>query len=132
MSLDSILSQAAAEGKLLDSALKNIQALFAGSDSPVYRASVEELAQAGQWSELNDRFFQSLKFGTGGLRGRTIGKIVTKAERGHATPDERPEFVSARSVIEAAEGENARVPIHNRCVPLARAAFVAIRKSRFT
>ena len=54
MSLDSLLSQAAADGKLLDAALKNIQSLFAGSDNPVYRASVEELAQAGQWSELND------------------------------------------------------------------------------
>ena len=92
MSLDTLLSQAAADGKLLDSALKNIQSLFAGSNSPVYRASVEELAQAGQWAELNDRFFQSLKFGTGGLRGRTIGKIVTKAERGKAAADARPEF----------------------------------------
>ncbi|OAI56624.1 phosphomannomutase [Verrucomicrobiaceae bacterium SCGC AG-212-N21] len=92
MSLDSLLSQAAADGKLLDAAHKNIQSLFAGSDSPVYRASVEELAQAGQWSELNDRFYQSLKFGTGGLRGRTIGKIVTKAERGTAGKDERPQY----------------------------------------
>lgn len=92
MSLDTLLSQAVADGKLLDAALKNIHALFAGSDNPVYRASVEELAQAGKWSELNDRFYQSLKFGTGGLRGRTIGKVVTTAERGHAGPDERPEY----------------------------------------
>jgi phosphoglucomutase len=92
MSLDSLLSQAVADGKLLDAASKNIQSLFAGSDNPVYRASVEELAQGGNWSELNDRFFQSLKFGTGGLRGRTIGKIVTKAERGNAAPDQRPQY----------------------------------------
>ena len=36
--------------------------------------------------ELNDRFYKTLAFGTGGLRGRTIGKIVTKAERGEAAP----------------------------------------------
>src|SRR5215213_4218328 len=92
MSLDSLLSQAATDGKLLDAAKKNIEALFAGSNNPVYRASVEELAQGGQWSELNDRFFQSLKFGTGGLRGRTIGRSVTQAERGKAGAEERPEF----------------------------------------
>src|SRR6187549_1296639 len=92
MSLDSLLSQAATDGKLLDAAKKNIAALFTGSDNPVYRASVTELAEGGQWSELNDRFFQSLKFGTGGLRGRTIGRIVTRAERGKAAPDQRPEF----------------------------------------
>ncbi len=34
--------------------------------------------------ELNDRFYRTLSFGTGGLRGRTIGKIVTAAERGKA------------------------------------------------
>src|SRR5437764_5815713 len=86
------LQNAAADEKLLDSSLKNIEALLSGSDNPVYHASVEELANAGQWSELNDRFFQSLKFGTGGLRGRTIGKIVTKAEQGTAAQDERPQF----------------------------------------
>ena len=45
-----------------------------------------------QWQELNDRFYQTLAFGTGGLRGRTIGKIVTAAERGNAREGERPEF----------------------------------------
>ena len=48
--------------------------------------------QAGEWAELNDRFYKTLAFGTGGLRGRTIGKIVTKAERGQGRPNERPEF----------------------------------------
>src|SRR5439155_507753 len=37
-------------------------------------------------------FYQTLAFGTGGLRGRTIGKIVTTAERGTASDGERPEF----------------------------------------
>ena len=92
MSLDSQLAQAATEGKLLESSLTNIRALLAGASNPVYEASIRELAEDGAWTELNDRFYQSLKFGTGGLRGRTIGKVVTTAERGDAAEDERPEF----------------------------------------
>jgi phosphoglucomutase len=41
---------------------------------------------------LNDRFYKTLAFGTGGLRGRTIGKIVTKAELGTPQALGRPEF----------------------------------------
>ena len=91
MSLDAQLQAAADAGQLLPSSLANIRALLAASDNPVYRASIEELAGAGHWSELNDRFYQALKFGTGGLRGRTIGRIVTAAERGGAPADQRPD-----------------------------------------
>ena len=91
MSLADQLQAAAASGQLLATSHDNIHALLAASDNPLYRASIEELATAGQWAELNDRFFQALKFGTGGLRGRTVGKIVTKAERGSAPEDQRPE-----------------------------------------
>ncbi len=91
MSLETTLTQAAADKHLLDSSLKNIQTLLQSGTNPVYRASIEELAGNAQWTELNDRFFTTLKFGTGGLRGRTVGKIVTKAERGKAAPDARPE-----------------------------------------
>ncbi len=91
MPLESLLEQARAEGKLLDASLKNINALLASGTNPLYRASIGELAEGGHWTELNDRFFTTLKFGTGGLRGRTIGKMVTKAERGQAHPEARPE-----------------------------------------
>lgn len=92
MSLESLLQEAAGGGRLLDASLKNIQALLASGENPVYRASIAELAEGGQWTELNDRFFTTLKFGTGGLRGRTVGKVVTRAERGNAGPDARPQF----------------------------------------
>lgn len=91
MSLDAQLQAATASGKLLSASLDNIRALLAASDNPLYRASIEELANADLWEELNDRFFQALKFGTGGLRGRTIGRNVTKAERGNAPADQRPD-----------------------------------------
>ena len=88
----SLLEEAAQSGELLPSTVANIRELLGASASPVYAAAVSELAQAGEWAELNDRFYKTLAFGTGGLRGRTIGKIVTKAERGDAVGDERPEF----------------------------------------
>ena len=90
MSLEAKLKSATESGALLESSHQNILALLAGTTNPAYRAAIEELTKAGQWAELNDRFFQTLKFGTGGLRGRTIGKIVTKAERGKAKKGERP------------------------------------------
>lgn len=91
MSLADQLQAAATSGQLLAASHDNIRALLAASDNPLYRASIEELAAAGKWEELNDRFFQALKFGTGGLRGRTIGRNVTKAERGKAAEDQRPD-----------------------------------------
>lgn len=91
MSLENTLASAVTSGHLLAASQENILALLASSTNPLYRASIEELVNAEQWSELNDRFFQKLKFGTGGLRGRTIGKIVTTAERGDVSEGERPE-----------------------------------------
>jgi phosphoglucomutase len=91
MSLDSALQNAVTAGTLLSDAHNNIQALLASSQNPIYRASIEELVEGGHFEELNDRFFQRLKFGTGGLRGRTIGKVVTTAEKGAASADQRPD-----------------------------------------
>ncbi|MCB1097828.1 MAG: phospho-sugar mutase [Verrucomicrobiae bacterium] len=93
--MDSItgkLDAAVKDGKLLESSRKNIADLLGGSTNPVYHASVEELVETGEWSELNDRFFKRLAFGTSGLRGRTIGRIITKAEAGVTQAQDRPEF----------------------------------------
>ena len=86
------IKQAVADGQLIESSAKNIRTLLEGAGSDVYFRSVKELVHAAEWQELNDRFYQTLAFGTGGLRGRTIGKIVTTAERGNAREGERPEF----------------------------------------
>jgi phosphoglucomutase len=90
--LNSKISRAVADGQLMESAAKNIHALLSGAPSDLYLRAVSELVDAAEWSELNDRFYQPLAFGTGGLRGRTIGKIVTTAERGNGREGERPEF----------------------------------------
>src|SRR5437870_6072801 len=90
--LNSRMERAVARGQLLESTAKNIGTLLAGASTDLYFRSVNQLADGCEWSELNDRFYKTLAFGTGGLRGRTIGKIVTAAERGDAREDERPQF----------------------------------------
>jgi phosphoglucomutase len=90
--LDSKISRAVADRQLMESAAANIRTLLTRAPSALYSRVIEKLVAAGEWSELNDRFYQTLAFGTGGLRGRTIGRIVTAAERGKASPNERPEF----------------------------------------
>src|SRR6266496_1406672 len=90
--LNSRMERAVARGQLLESTAKNIRALLAGATTDLYFRSVNQLADGCEWTELNDRFYQTLAFGTGGLRGRTIGKSVTTAERGNASEGERPEF----------------------------------------
>ncbi len=79
--------------KLLTSTQQNIARVYgdpAAEDRD--RASIDELLAAKAWTELDDRFFRDIAFGTGGMRGRTIGKIVTKAESGKPQPLDRPEF----------------------------------------
>src|SRR5215211_3287936 len=90
--LNARIKQAVAHGQLIASSAKNIRTLLEGAGSDVYFRSVKELVHAAEWQELNDRFYQTLAFGTGGLRGRTIGKIITTAERGNTREGERPEF----------------------------------------
>ena len=86
-----LLDKAVENGELLVSSRENIAALLDGTNSPVAEAAVTELAAAGEWNELNDRFFKTLAFGTGGLRGRTIGRVVTTAEQGEGGPLGCPE-----------------------------------------
>jgi phosphoglucomutase len=89
--LPELLTRAAANQKLLDSAAENIRAVLHSAPTDLYARAIEELAAAGQWNELNDRFYKTLEFGTGGLRGRTIGKIVTRAERGDGAESDPPQ-----------------------------------------
>src|SRR5207248_3498484 len=80
------------EGKLRADAAENIRTMLSGEESDFVARVIGELVKDNAWEELNDRFYKTLAFGTGGLRGRTIGKIVTAAERGTPTALGRPEF----------------------------------------
>ena len=94
-------AQAAAnEGKLLASALINLKT-WAGADYlPQWvNGSITELVEQGAWDELNDRFYQDLAFGTGGIRGRTIGRIASSVETGVASPEGTPEHAAVCSNV---------------------------------
>ena len=86
------ITEAEDAGKLISTAAANIKTWTEGGFLPEWAtASIDELIEQGAWDELNDRFYQSMAFGTGGLRGRTIGRIMTNAERGGAPEGETPE-----------------------------------------
>lgn len=76
--------------QLLEDVAANVRLL--AQASPVAAASIDQLVGAGQWGELVDRNWRTLAFGTGGLRGRTIGRFVTAVEQGKAGAGERPEL----------------------------------------
>lgn len=88
--LSAKLDAARAAGDLLDSSYDNVTELLSQSRNPLYEASVSWLAEQGEWKELNDRFFKKLAFGTGGLRGRSIGAVVTPAEQDGAVAGSHP------------------------------------------
>ena len=87
----SLLDDAISRGDVSVEAGANINLYLQGANSPVGPATILELLKSCEWQEIDDRFFKKMAFGTGGLRGRTIGKIVTRAERGVGGPLDRPE-----------------------------------------
>ena len=84
--LDSITT-AEASGTLLASSAENIRKMLVRGGSPLVEAVIAELSGSCRWEELNNRFFRTLAFGTGGLRGKTIGEVITSVEAGTGRPD---------------------------------------------
>ncbi len=96
--LDKIQS-AAASGQLLPSAAENLAAWLAAPLPAWAGAGIDELVAASAWGELNDRFYRYLEFGTGGMRGRTIGTITTAAETGAPGPQGTPAHAAVGSNV---------------------------------
>ncbi|MEM9400076.1 MAG: phospho-sugar mutase [Verrucomicrobiota bacterium] len=91
--LEKNLAAAVEASHLLKSAAENISFYYSQSGCQQWeKDSIQELLADAQWTELNDRFYKTLAFGTGGLRGRTIGRVVTQIERGQPNEKDRPEF----------------------------------------
>ncbi|WP_438483637.1 phospho-sugar mutase [Oleiharenicola lentus] len=91
MSLTEKVSQAGKDGKLMPSAVENLIAWSNGGLPEWAMQSIHELVDRGEWAELNDRFYRYLEFGTGGMRGRTIGKVAAKGETGMLSASGSPE-----------------------------------------
>lgn len=83
MSVIEKIEAAGANGSLLESTVANLKIWASADFLPAWTGeSIAELVEKEEWDELNDRFYQSLAFGTGGIRGRTIGRVSTAAETG--------------------------------------------------
>ena len=71
------------QGQLSAEALKNATSLLQSGALP--EASVlalQDLIKQGAWAELEDRFYKGIAFGTGGMRGRTVGRVSASNELG--------------------------------------------------
>lgn len=92
------LENAVKRGDLLSSAQQNINEIQSLDPCPVWVSeSLAQLINDNQWEELNDRFHSKLAFGTGGMRGRTIGKIITSSEKGKSLDGQTPNFAAVGS-----------------------------------
>lgn len=77
------LETAASEGRIFESTLENAKCWAQAEYLPEWVGqSIGELIDQGAWEELNDRFYRELAFGTGGMRGRTIGRTSSAIEQG--------------------------------------------------
>lgn len=91
MSIESSLKNAVASGDLLESTESFVSEWLSSESLPAWaRTSIEELVSKESWEELNDRFYQQIAFGTGGMRGRTIGRVITDIEQGTPGPQGTP------------------------------------------
>lgn len=91
------ISQAAKAGQLLPSTAENLAAFLAAKLPAWAEQSIDELVAKGAWGELNDRFYRYLEFGTGGMRGRTIGVVAARAETGTLNERGSPEHAAIGS-----------------------------------
>ncbi|MFP6887448.1 MAG: phospho-sugar mutase [Opitutales bacterium] len=93
-----LIEKALASGDLHDTAAANLRRWLNAEGMPEWvGSSITQLAGSGEWGELNDRFHKNLAFGTGGMRGRTIGRIATDAERGSAKSGDTPAHAAVGS-----------------------------------
>ncbi len=91
------LQSAVLSGQLMPASIANI-ATYLEAKLPTWaQASVTQLLEKRSWGELNDRFYKELEFGTGGIRGRTIGVVATAAETGNPGPFGTPEHAAVGS-----------------------------------
>lgn len=92
MTLIEKIESAGAKGSLLESTVANLKIWSSADFLPEWvGGSIAELVEKEAWDELNDRFYQNMAFGTGGIRGRTIGRVATSVEMGTLSEQGTPE-----------------------------------------
>ncbi len=89
------IRKAGESGQLMASSVDNLVSWLEGGFLPDWAvSSIGELVSGAHWNELNDRFYATLQFGTGGMRNRTIGNVLTTAEKGTPGQMETPEHAA--------------------------------------
>src|ERR1700677_5232225 len=85
------IQAAVRSGLLMPDSERNIAAFLDAGLPEWAQSSIGELVEGRSWGELNDRFYRSLEFGTGGIRGKTIAARPTSGETGspgeYGTPE---------------------------------------------
>ncbi len=81
---NSLTKSAASVADVLAKTIENVNKAAANGSESFLRA-ISELQDGGQYTEIVNRFYRTLAFGTGGLRGRSIGEVVTASEKGSST-----------------------------------------------
>jgi len=77
----SLLQAAQDKGQLSAATLTNAgDWLRSGALPAEALASLRDLCDRGAWAELEDRFYKGIAFGTGGMRGRTVGRVSAANE----------------------------------------------------
>lgn len=98
LSLPSLLSQielAYTAKALMPSTYENLLLWLKEPSLPEWAvASISFLVERQAWDEINDRFYKTLAFGTGGMRGRTLGKLISPAEQGSAVAGAVPDHAA--------------------------------------
>jgi len=77
----SLLQAAQQKGQLSAASLANAGDWLRSGALPAEAvASLRDLCDRGAWAELEDRFYKGIAFGTGGMRGRTVGRVSATNE----------------------------------------------------
>jgi len=112
-------------GRLSPAALANATGWLGSGGLPAWAvAALAELAAAGAWDELEDRFYRGVSFGTGGMRGRTVGRVVAPSERGSAPEGAAPEHAAVGTaclntfnILRATRGLHAHLAASGKAAP---------------
>ena len=77
----SSLQSAQSDGRISAATLANAgEWLRSGALPESALETLRDLLQRGAWAELEDRFYKGIAFGTGGMRGRTVGRVSAANE----------------------------------------------------
>ena len=107
-----LLSRIEASGKVSAAALANMRLWLGSGSLPAWAVrGLSELVDAAAWAELEDRFYKGIAFGTGGMRGRTQGKVIPPSELGKVSALGTPEhpatgsaYLNSFNILRATKG----------------------------